>query len=284
MHSHWGTARGLGTDGQSTAERKGQEKLWGWAQKTVTEAEMAEQFRSGNVRAILDLGVRRGESLEKMRQLHDYAIETSKAHSDAILGNWFHIDPGFGIDGVREFRRCIDKRGSTFLGLAVAGAGFNVGASDPSYEPFYELCAQAGIPVLIMVGTTAIGAGLPAGGGVRLEFSHPRHLDEAAAAHPELKILAGRPGWPWQAETNAVVLHKNLYYELHGWAPKHFTPELKREISRRMKDRVMFGADYPMLGHERLAREWQEEGYAPDILERVFHRNAETFLGSLGFQ
>jgi predicted TIM-barrel fold metal-dependent hydrolase len=123
---------------------------------------------------------------------------------------------------------------------------------------------------------------MPAGSGVLLDDCHPRHLDYVAAKYPELTIVAGRPGWPWQDETNAVLLHKrNVWYELHGWSPKYFTPALKREISRRLRERVMFGADYPLFTYERLERDWREEGYSEDVLQHVFHKNAEEFFRSL---
>jgi hypothetical protein len=144
------------------------------------------------------------------------------------------------------------------------------------------LCIEAGIPILFFVGTTGLGAGLPGGGGVILDNCHPRHLDLVAVHYPELKIIAARPGWPWQTETLAVLMHKrNIWYELHGWSPKYHTADLKHDIPRRLKDRVMFGGDYPLFGYERLVRDWQAEGYAPELLEKIFHRNAETFFQSL---
>ncbi len=100
-----------------------------------------------------------------------------------------------------------------------------------------------------------------------------------AAKHPQLQIVAARPGWPWQAETIAVLMHKrNIWYEVHGWSPKYFTPDLKHEIPRRLRTRVMFGADYPLFTYERLVRDWRSEGYAEDVLEDVFVNNAERFL------
>ena len=30
-----------------------------------------------------------------------------------------------------------------------------------------------------------------------------------------------------------------------------------------------------------MVRDWRAEGYAEEVLERVFHRNAEAFLASL---
>ena len=78
-------------------------------------------------------------------------------------------------------------------------------------------------------------------------------------------------------------MHKrNIWYEVHGWSPKYFTPDLKHEIPRRLRDRVMFGADYPLFTYERLLRDWRAEGYDEETLENVFHRNAERFLAQVG--
>ncbi len=280
MHSHWGTRRGYAL--QSAEELAQQEHVWRSSPTYVSEDEMADHFRKANVTPILDLGLRRELTLDAIRELHDYAMATQRAHPGAILGNWFHLDPRLGQDGVRELRRCVDESGG-FVGLGIPGAGLNIAASDPRYAPYYKLCIEARVPVLIMVGYTGLGAGLPGGSGVRLEFSHPRYLDEVAATYPDLILIAGRPGWPWQTETIAVLLHKTrIWYELHGWSPKYLTPELKHEIPRRLKDRVMFGADYPLLSYERLVGDWHADGYPEDVLEGVFHRNAERFLASLG--
>ena len=62
--------------------------------------------------------------------------------------------------------------------------------------------------------------------------------------------------------------------ELHGWSPKYFTDELKREIPRRLAERVMFAADYPLFSYERLFADWRALGYDDAVLERVFHANS----------
>jgi predicted TIM-barrel fold metal-dependent hydrolase len=41
----------------------------------------------------------------------------------------------------------------------------------------------------------------------------------------------------------------------------------------------MFGSDYPSIPHARLLREWGELGYPDEVMERVFHLNAERVLG-----
>ena len=275
IHSHWGTKRGYTL--RTEEELAQQKKTWNSEPTYATEDEMADYFRRSGVRTILDFGFTKFIPLAEAKLVHDYGFETQRAHPDVILGHWIHIDPHTGAEGVHELRRCIDHAPG-FVGFAVSGSGSGP-ASDPAWKPFYELCIEAGIPALIFVGTTGLRAGLPGGGGILLDDCHPRHLDQVAARFPRLQIVAARPGWPWQAETIAVLMHKrNIWYEVHGWSPKYFTPDLKHEIPRRLRERVMFGADYPLFTYERLERDWRSEGYADDVLDDVFRHNAERFL------
>jgi predicted TIM-barrel fold metal-dependent hydrolase len=65
-------------------------------------------------------------------------------------------------------------------------------------------------------------------------------------------------------------------------SPRYFTADLNAEIGRRLQDRVMFGADYPMFAYERLIADWRAERYGEDVLEKVFHRNAERLFAEIG--
>ena len=79
-----------------------------------------------------------------------------------------------------------------FVGVCVSAPGMGYPASDPIYAPFYEASVEVDRPVLVLVGTTGSGAGLPGGGGVLLDLAHPRYIDALAARYPKLKIIAGR--------------------------------------------------------------------------------------------
>jgi len=77
-------------------------------------------------------------------------------------------------------------------------------------------------------------------------------------------------------------MHKrNIWYELHGWSPKYHTADLRHEIPRRLKQRILFGADYPLLSYERLIGDWKAQGYPNDVLDGIFHNNAKAFFESL---
>lgn len=154
-------------------------------------------------------------------------------------------------------------------------------ASDPLWDPFYKVSIDAKLPAMMMTGLTGIGQGLAGGNGLVLDDGHPRHIDRAAARFPEMRILAARPAYPWQDDMIAVLLHKaNVTYELHGWSPKHFPPALKKEISGRLQDRVMFGCDFPVLKYEKVVKRYREEGYSETVLEKVLFRNAEAYFGA----
>ena len=280
LHSHWGNERGYPLRGKAALAL--QKRTWNSSPTYVSEEELAAYFRAQGVRTILDFGFTKTLPLADVQVLHDYALETQRSHGDVIFGNWLQIDPRTGAAGAAELRRCIDASAG-FVSYCVSAAGMGYPADDSIYDPFLRLCLEARRPVLVLVGYTGAGAGMPGGDGVDLELCHPRYVDRLAIRYPELQIIAGRPAWPWQDEMIAVLLHKaNVFCELHGWSPKYFTDSLKREIPRRLKDKVMFGADYPLLRYERLVEDWRALGYDDAILRKVFHENADALFSGCG--
>ncbi len=277
VHSHWGTRRGYPL--QSEAELAKQKQVWNSEPRYHSEDEMADYFRSAGVRTILDFGFTKNLPLDKVKATHDYGVEVQAKHADVIHGLWLQIHPREGDAGVKEFER-VAKASQGFIGFMVSGPGLGKTADDPVFDPYYDLAEAARRPVLVMVGHTGGGAGLPGGGGMILEHAHPRYIDILAARRPNLTIIAGRPAWPWQDEMISVMLHKpNVWNELHGWTPKYFTPSLKHDIPRRLKNRIMFGADYPLFTYERLVDDWRALGYDENVLGKVMTGNAARLFG-----
>lgn len=50
-------------------------------------------------------------------------------------------------------------------------------------------------------------------------------------------------------------------------------------MTQTMRDKVMFGSDYPSIPYPRLLREWNELGFKDEFLEDFFHGTAERVLG-----
>jgi predicted TIM-barrel fold metal-dependent hydrolase len=278
-HSHWSTRRGYVF--QSKDAQDSQRRIWGTEPQFETEDELAATLRRNNVRAMMDVAFTAFSPtpLEEIQALNDYTFEVQRRHPDVIFGHWLTFDPRIGAAGIKEYERCVAAKAG-FIGFGIIGqARHGFPPSDPIWDPFYKLSIDAGIPVLIHTGLTGIGQGFPGGDGIVLDHGHPRHIDAVAAKFPQLKILAGRPAYPWQDEMIATLLHKsNVHYELHGWSPKTFSPALKKEIGGRLQDRIMFGCDYPVLKYEFMVERWRGLGYSEEVLAKVFHRNAEAYF------
>ena len=110
--------------------------------------------------------------------------------------------------------------------------------NDHDVYPLYEVIAEAKLPALFHTGQTGIGAGMPGGGGLRIKYANPIHLDDVAADFPDMPIIMAHPSVPWQDEALSVALHKpNTYIDLSGWSPKYFEPKLVQYANTLLKDR-----------------------------------------------
>ena len=278
-HSHWGTEKGHIF--RTPEELARQEKIWKTKGRNWTEDEMMDYMRGNGVRTILDLSFHKLFPIEKIREVHDYAFSVARRNPDVIFGHWLQFDPRRGEESLIEYQRARDANAG-FIGFAVSGQGVGVPASDPLWFPFYERAIEHNAPVMIMTGLTGIGQGVPGGYGLVLDNGHPRHIDFAAARDPELRILAARPAYPWQDDMIAVLLHKgNVSYELHGWGPKQLSDNIKKEVGRRMQDRIMIGCDFPVLEYEKIVADWRSLEYGEEVLEKIFYRNAEAYFSSV---
>ncbi len=209
---------------------------------------------------------------------NDYVAAMRDRHKGRIIQGWAAVDPLKGEAALRSAEHAI--RDLHLLGFHFHPIMGRYSVDEPKLRPLFDTIAALGVPVMIDVGTTGMGAGLPGGLGSRLRHAHPLALDDLASEFPNLTIIAAHPGWPWVDEMTAVALHKgNVFWELSGWAPKYFPETLKKDVRGRLRDKVMFGSDYPSMPYTRILREWDELGYSDEVMEAVFHENAERVLG-----
>ena len=209
---------------------------------------------------------------------NEYVAAMRDRHPETFVGVWGAVDPLKGERAIADAEAAVkDFRVTGFHFHPIMGR-FSV--DDQTYYPLFEAINKLGVPVMIDVGTTGMGAGMPGGMGTILRHAHPAAIDRLAADFPGLTIIAAHPGWPWIDEMTAVALHKgNVYWEMSGWAPKYFPSQLRTDIRARLRDKVMFGTDHPSLPLDRIMREWDELGFSEDVMHRVFHENAERILG-----
>ena len=209
---------------------------------------------------------------------NEYVHDMWKRHPKRIIQCWGTLDPFKGELAIRQAKKAVQELG--FIGFHFHPIMQHFAVDDTRFYPLFEVINELKAAVMVDVGTTGMGAGLPGGMGARIRHAHPASIDNLAADFPNLKILMAHPGWPWVDEATAVALHKgNVFWEMSGWAPKHFPGNLKIDMRARLQDKVMFGSDYPSMPYERILREWNELGYKDEVLEKIFHKNAERVLG-----
>ena len=151
---------------------------------------------------------------------------------------------------------------------------------DRRFYPIYERIAAAGLRIVFHSGQTAIGARTPGGGGIKLKYSNPMHIDEVAADFHELRILLAHPSVPWQDEALAIAGHKaNVYLDLSGWSPKYFPPQLVQQANTLLREKVLFGSDFPMLAPDRWFEDFAAAGFRESVRPLLIKDNAVRFLG-----
>ena len=197
-------------------------------------------------------------------------------HSDVLIP-FASVDPWKGRAAVDQARMLVGEHGVRGFKFHPSLQAFH--PNDPMAYRLYEVIEEAGAIALFHTGQTGIGAGVPGGGGVRLKFANPMDVDDVAADFPGLRIVLAHPSFPWQDEALAVATHKpNVHIDLSGWSPKYFPPQLVRYANTLLKDKVLFGSDFPVITPERWLADFETAGFRDEVKPLILKENAATLL------
>jgi uncharacterized protein len=253
------------------------QKYWKREWKAKREEEVAAEFRENGIEACL-VALDLSTTINTPPCSNDYVAGMRDRNKDCVLNAWGAVEPSMGQVAIDEARHAI-------LDLNMMGFHFHpimqhFSVDDPRYYPLWEEISGLNVPIMVDVGMTGMGAGMPGGMGAKTRHAHPSAIDTLAADFPNLNIIMAHPGYPWIDETTVVALHKaNVYWEMSGWGPKYLPAQIIRDMRTRLKDKMMFGSDYPSIPYPRLLKEWHELGFSDEFLEQFFHGNAERLLG-----
>jgi uncharacterized protein len=239
-----------------------------------TVDEVAAYYRERNLAAVLFTVDWEGRSGRP--QIPNEEIADAAAANPDVLVPFASVDPA-RPDAVERARRLIDEHG-------VKGFKFHPNLqeffpNDHSAYALYELISAAGLPALFHSGHSGIGTGLPGGGGLRLKYSNPMCLDDVAADFPDLQIVLAHPSFPWQDEAISICLHKaNVWIDLSGWSPKYFPPQLVQYANTQLRDKVLFGSDFPLITPERWLADFEQAPFKDEVRPLILKENAARLL------
>ena len=272
VHTHaWKSA--LQVDDKPTEQQEAMGRYFRYQPQHQTVPEMAELYRKLKMAFV----VFTVDSPREARKITNEEIaELARKHSDVAIP-FASINPHRGEEGVRAAKRLINDHG-------VKGFKFHPTVqeffpNDPLAYPLYEAIAEAKLPALFHTGQTGVGAGTRGGGGLRLKYSNPLHLDDVAADFPDMPIILAHPSFPWQEEALSVATHKpQVYIDLSGWSPKYFPPILVQYANTLLKDKILFGSDYPVLHPEKWVEEFDKLPIKPEVRPKIMKENAARLL------
>lgn len=215
-------------------------------------------------------------SIEETFQRHREVLARHPGKFEVFSG----VDPRWGNDGVSLFERSLVEFG--FRGFKVyPPCGFS--PSDPALDPFYDLCAQHRVPVVVHIGPTS-----PA---LSFSTSYPFLLDEAARRFPTVNFIMAHGSVNFTEECAMLCgFRPNIYLDLSAYqsAFRRGCDAVKETVSRGINHKILFGTDWPVF---RLQGDQQsfveavtaEGGSLSDISDAdrrlILHGNAERLLG-----
>ena len=273
VHTHaWKSA--LRLDDKLTDSQEAMGRYFRYQPQHQTVPEMAEMYRKLRMAFVVftvdgEKGASRGVTNEEVAEL-------AHQHGDVAIP-FASINPHRGKAGVEQARRLIKD-------FRVKGFKFHPSVqeffpNDRLAYPLYEVIAEAKLPALFHTGQTGVGAGTRGGGGIRLKYSNPLHLDDVAADFPDMPIVLAHPSFPWQEEALSVATHKpQVYIDLSGWSPKYFPPILIQYANTLLKDKILFGSDYPVISPEKWMEEFAKLPIKPEVRPLIMKANAARLL------
>lgn len=209
------------------------------------------------------------------RLSNEYVAQAVKDYPGRFIG-FGSVDPLKGAEAVRGVERIAE--------LGLKGVKFHpsiqmFAPDDERYWPVFARCQELGLHGLFHTGTSGIGAGMPGGQGIRLDYCRPIRLDTVAAEFPDFQIIAAHFGYPWHEEMLAIALHKtNVHIDISGWAPRYIPDSVMSALKGRLQDQFLFGSDYPFIQPQRCLDELEQLGLSEPVREKLLRTNGERLL------
>ena len=246
-----------------------------------TTRDIAGYYRERNMAAVVFgvdiLGDKDRDAADSRAPTNEEIAELAAEHADVLIP-FASIDPARGAEGVRMARRLIADHGVRGFKLHPSAQAFY--PNDPAVYPLYEVIAEHRLIALFHTGHTGVGAGTRGGGGLRLKYANPMYIDDVAVDFPDMSIIMAHPSFPWQDEALSVALHKpQVYIDLSGWSPKYFPPQLVQYANTLLKDKVLFGSDFPMITPDRWLADFEKIDIKPSVRPLILKENAARLFG-----
>jgi predicted TIM-barrel fold metal-dependent hydrolase len=184
--------------------------------------------------------------------------EKTDWHADEVEGDpniitFVGLDPRREEEGLAELQRAVKEKGCKGWKMYPPNGFY---PDEYRFYPYYELCTELNIPIIIHTGFTPRFK--------HVKYAKPVYVDKVAADFPALKMVLAHAGTPWENEALMVAAkNPNVSVDLSGWqvyasqAPiKLYQLIVDAKLARVFPNRMIFGSDYPLFEHLMKLKEW----------------------------
>jgi predicted TIM-barrel fold metal-dependent hydrolase len=200
---------------------------------------------------------------------NDEIAASVRAHPEQFAG-LAAVDLRRPVDAVRELRSRVTQDG--FKGLRVVQWLWELPCTHALYYPLLACCVELDVPICLQVGLT--------GPLHTSDTGRPLLIERIALDFPDLKIICGHIGYPWQNEMIAIATKfPNVYIDTSAYKPSRYPPELVSYLKTNGKRKVMFGTNYPMLSPADCTSGIDALGLSHDTQELFLSGNAKRVFG-----
>ncbi len=210
-------------------------------------------------------GVVCGGSIED----NDHLMEVHRSLDEDPFYYIAGVQPKYGVRrNLEELERC---REAGFLGVNVSPWIWGVPANASVLYPLYAYCESHNL-VAIVHGSLHYNR------YQSMWLGDPKYMDEIAIDFPRLKLVISHATNGFGVLGLAVAQkHPNIFLEFSALWPKYLPEATLQAVNSYLKDRCLFGTDYPLVEFGDAVKAWTD-AVKPELRELFFAKNAERAL------
>ena len=240
--------------------------------RMATADELVAALDEAQVDAAITVGIGWTDR-ELAARANDYLLEAAIRFPGRLVP-FCAVNPAWGEDAVRELQRCV-RGGARGAGeLHPDSQGFDLTSAD-AMSPLMEEARKSGMPVMVH-SSEPVGHLYPGKGRAT-----PERLLRFIERFPQNAIVCahwggGLPFYALMPEVSAAL--RSVYFDSAA-SPFLYAPKVFR-VARELvgANRMLFGTDYPLIGHKRLIEQVRGAGLTPQEEAAVLGGNAVRLL------
>jgi predicted TIM-barrel fold metal-dependent hydrolase len=188
-----------------------------------------------------------------MKEKTDWHADEVK--EDPNLLTFVGLDPRRGKEGLDELERAVKEKNCGGWKMYPPNGFY---PDNEEFYPYYELCTELDVPVVIHQGFTSRFK--------HIKYGQPVHVDSVAVDFPRLKIVLAHVGVPWVDEALTIAAkNPNVYVDVSGWqifassnATRLYNMIADAKMMRVFPNQMMWGSDFPLFEQVLPLKNWSE--------------------------